>query len=119
MPFELGLAVASERMSRKGTYIWFVFESTRRRVHKSLSDVGGTDEYIHGGRVSGVLRELGNALVRRQSAPTVQQMSSIYRELREGARKVQARAGAKSLFEARVFKELVVPAGMSAGKHVR
>jgi hypothetical protein len=81
--------------------------------------MGGTDEYVHGGKVSGVFRELGNALVRNQRSPTVQQMERIYREVETSAPQVQSYAGSTSLFEARVFRDLVVAARESADKHVR
>jgi hypothetical protein len=48
MPFELGLAVALEKMQRP-RHEWLVFETRSHRVSKSLSDLAGTDEYVHGG----------------------------------------------------------------------
>src|SRR5437588_4429091 len=48
MPFELGLAVALEK-TRRGRHEWLVFETQPHRVWKSLSDLAGTDEYVHGG----------------------------------------------------------------------
>ena len=80
MPFELGLAVAWAR--EHSDHKWFVFESTRRRINKSLSDLDGTDAYIHDGTVRGVMREICNAFVSLQSQPTVPEMMKIYRELR-------------------------------------
>jgi hypothetical protein len=44
MPFELGLAVAWAQAHPQ--HKWFVFESVRRRLNKSLSDLDGTDPYI-------------------------------------------------------------------------
>jgi hypothetical protein len=61
MPFELGLAVAWAQGHPQ--HKWFVFESVKRRLSKSLSDLDGTDPYIHGGTVRGVLREVCNAFV--------------------------------------------------------
>ena len=75
MPFELGLAVAWDKLNA-GRHVWFVLEAKSRRVHNSLSDLGGTDAYIHGGKPQGVFRELGNALVRTEHQPTVQQMNA-------------------------------------------
>lgn len=57
MPFELGLAVAWARR-RNRNHTWFVLESAPYRVQKSLSDLGGTDVYIHDGRPEGVFRQL-------------------------------------------------------------
>jgi uncharacterized protein (DUF1810 family) len=109
MPFELGLVVGwlkSDR--RRSKHTWFVFESMRRRVSKSLSDLDGTDVYIHDDRPMGVFRELGNALVRSADQPNVHQMKAIYLKIRMASPFIMKNAGAKSLFEARVFKQLVV-----------
>jgi hypothetical protein len=89
-------------------HTWFVFESVGRRVSKSLSDLDGTDPYIHDEKPKGVFRELGNALVRSADQPTVQQMNMIYRNIKKDSPLILRNAGAKSLFEARVFKQLVV-----------
>ncbi len=69
MPFELGLAVAWAQANPR--HRWLVFESVRRRLNKSLSDLDGTDPYIHGGTVRGVMREVCNAFVSRGTQPTV------------------------------------------------
>jgi hypothetical protein len=107
MPFELGLAVAWDKLNT-GQHVWFVLEAKSRRLQKSLSDLGGTDVYVHGGKPQGVFRELGNALVRTEHQPTVQEMTGIYRGLVEVLPEIKRRAGAKSAFEARVFADLVV-----------
>jgi hypothetical protein len=107
MPFELGLAVAWDKLNA-GQHVWFVLEAKSRRLHKSLSDLGGTDVYVHGGKPQGVFRELCNALVRTERQPTVQRMTGIYRGLVEVLPDIKRRAGAKSAFEARVFADLIV-----------
>ncbi|MBI3695046.1 MAG: hypothetical protein HY238_09450 [Acidobacteria bacterium] len=109
MPFELGLTVAFDKLC-PAQHTWFVFESKHRRILKSLSDLSGTDVYIHDGRPSGVFRELCNALVRSRRQPSVQQMGTIYRSLQSSLPVILRRAGAKSPFEARVFTELVLVA---------
>ena len=108
MPFELGLVLGWLKTSRRSNHTWFVFESVRRRVSKSLSDLDGTDPYIHDERPKGVFRELGNALVRSTNQPTVQQMRAIYRKIKTASPLIVKNAGARSLFEARVFRQLVV-----------
>jgi hypothetical protein len=87
MPFELGLVLG-----------WL----------KSLSDLNGTDPYIHDGRPKGVFRELGNALVRNADQPTMQQMNAIYKSIKNDSPLIVKNTGARSHFEARVFKQLVV-----------
>ena len=108
MPFELGLVLGWLKTSRRSNHTWFVFESVRRRVSKSLSDLDGTDPYIHDERPKGVFRELGNALVRSADQPTVQQMNAVYRTIKTASPLIMKNTGAKSLFEARVFRQLVV-----------
>jgi len=63
MPFELGLAVAwAAHMDKK--HRWFVFERRKFRALKSLSDINGSEIYVHDNRPIGVLRGLTNALAR-------------------------------------------------------
>jgi hypothetical protein len=108
MPFELGLVLGWLQTSGRRNHTWFVFEAVERRVSKSLSDLDGTDPYIHDERPKGVFRELGNALVRSVDQPTTGQMYSVYRNIKIAAPLIMKNAGAKSLFEARVFRQLVV-----------
>ena len=80
MPFELGLAVSWQKLKRPN-HTWFVFEAMPRRAEKSLSDISGTDVYIHKGNARGVFTQLCNAFVRLRSQPTPQDMGQIYRRL--------------------------------------
>jgi hypothetical protein len=66
MPFELGLAVAWQRV-QPHEHTCHVFESRTRRIEKSLSDLGGTDVHIHRGLPAGVFAGLTNAFVRLRS----------------------------------------------------
>jgi hypothetical protein len=115
MPFELGLTIALERTAHPD-HSWIVCETVLRRVNKSLSDLDGTDVYIHGGTIKGVFREMGNAFVGSSRQPTVTEMSQIYRVLRAQFSSVLKRAGAKDAFNARVFKELCVLASTAANE---
>jgi hypothetical protein len=115
MPFELGLTVALERTAHPD-HSWIVCETVLRRVNKSLSDLDGTDAYIHGGAIKGVFREMGNAFVGSSRQPTVTEMSQIYRVLRAQFSSVLKRAGAKDAFNARVFKDLCVLASTAANE---
>jgi hypothetical protein len=107
MPFELGLAVAISRGLR---HQWFVFESVQHRIKKSLSDLDGTDPHIHEGKPSGVLRALSNALSRETSRPTLDELGTIYSDLRKSAKEVKDAMGSGSIFEAIAFRELVIVA---------
>jgi hypothetical protein len=106
MPFELGLAVTWAKLN-PGQHSWFVFESRERRVQKSLSDLNGSDANIHDGTVEGVMREICNAFVRARSArPDVPEMMRTYRGLSRKLDAIIAAAGARSVFEARIFDDL-------------
>jgi hypothetical protein len=113
MPFELGLTVALEKTAHSD-HDWVVCESVKRRINKSLSDLDGTDAYIHDGTVRGVFREMGNAFVGSSRQPTVTEMLQIYRVLRAQFGTILKKAGAKDAFNAKVFKELCVSAKTAA-----
>lgn len=66
-----------------GKQTWFVFETKLRRAEKSLSDLNGTDVYIHEGKPRGIFRELCSAFVRTQRQPDVEQMDLIYKRLKQ------------------------------------
>jgi hypothetical protein len=117
MPFELGLCVAWERTGNR-KHTWFVYEGRVRRLAKSLSDLNGTDPYVHGSTVTGVFRELCRAFVRPGRQPSIQQMKRVYRDVEESLPEVLRRAGTKSIYNARVFKEICVAASASADKNV-
>jgi hypothetical protein len=116
MPFELGLAVAWSKS--RPSHKWFVFESVKRRLNKSLSDLDGTDPYIHEGTVGGVMREVCNAFVSPGKQPTVPQMMKMYRELRRASPRILRNAGTHSVFTARVFSDLCLLAASLRTKHV-
>jgi hypothetical protein len=115
MPLELGLAVAWARANQH--HKWFVFESVKRRLAKSMSDLDGTDPYIHEGTIRGVMREVCNAFV-RPNQPTVPQMMKMYRDLRLGVPKILRNAGTKSLFTARAFSDLCLAAAGLRSKYL-
>ena len=87
---------------------WFVLESVKLRLQKSLSDLNGMDPLIHGGTVTGIFRELCNALVKHRNKPEVSPMRKIYRSIKKASPLILERTGAKSPYGARAFRELVV-----------
>lgn len=117
MPFELGLAVAWEKLGRT-QHMWFAMESQNYRLAKSLSDLNGTDPYIHDGTVDGVFREMGNAFVRKGRQPSVEQMWSTYREVRGKTPAILHRCGTQNVFQARAFEEISFAANVAAGEIV-
>lgn len=117
MPFELGLAVAWQKAGDR-KHRWFIFESRDHRQQKSLSDLNGSDIYIHDGRPIGVFRELTNALARTKHRPTVKELQAIYRDIRKASVKIKRNLAARSLFETRPFRELVMAARISAKRRI-
>lgn len=105
MPFEPGLAIAWEKVAPT-KHTWFVFEAKAYRIQKSLSDLNGTDPQIHGGQVSGVMRELSNIFRRPRNQPTVPEMMSTFNAISRRSTKILVQAGGASLFEARIFQDL-------------
>jgi hypothetical protein len=117
MPFELGLAVAwAEHVNPE--HRWYVFESKHYRALKSLSDINGTEVYVHHGRATGVFRQLTNALARTRHRPTVRELQAIYRELKRAARSIKHELATDTLFDTRPFLELVSVASIIAERHI-
>jgi len=104
MPLELGLTITWAKLNPK-RHSWFLWESEPRRLQKSMSDLDGTDPYIHSGTVEGVLSELRNAFV-RNDAPPIQEMMVAYRLVESEVEAILRGAGTRNLYAARVFKEL-------------
>jgi hypothetical protein len=107
MPFELGLVVGLEKAADSG-HEWFVFESVRHRLQKSLSDMNGTDPFIYGSTADGILREIRNALARHDIRPSAEQMRAIFEVLKKECPRILTTAGTSTAFEARAFADLVV-----------
>lgn len=118
MPFELGLTAGISTNRAQRPHTWFVFESHRWRIQKSLSDLNGTDVYVHDGSSDGVFRELISAFVRQRNQPTVARMNVIYKALQSNLRQMLRETGAGSPFEASVFKRLSVYASALADRLV-
>jgi len=117
MPFELGLAVA--RNKSRGRQRWYVCESVRRRVNKSLSDLDGTEVHIHEGRLLGLFAVLGDIFVRRRRQPSVQQMYGIYRAVSANLPTMLRAAGTGDPYRSRVFRDLVLAARTEQLKLIR
>lgn len=117
MPFELGLAVAWAEHKGKA-HRWFVFESKKFRALKSLSDINGTEVYIHDNRPIGVMRGLTNALARSNHKPTVLELQAIYRDVKRAAATIKRDLKAQTLFDTRPFLDLVLAASISAKRRI-
>jgi hypothetical protein len=99
MPFELGLTVALGKTVHT-SHEWVICESVKHRVKKSLSDMDGSDAYIHGGTIKGVFREMSKAFVGSARQPTVTEMMQIYKVLRAQLGRILDEAGAQDPFGA-------------------
>jgi hypothetical protein len=86
---------------------------------KSLSDLNGTDPYIHSGMIQGVFRKMDNTLVRRERQPSVLQMWSTYREVKGKIPLISKRCGTQSVFQARAFEEISFATRIAAGGIIR
>ncbi len=107
----------TRRANREHT--WFVFETKPWRLQKSLSDLNGTDVYVHGGTPAGVFRELLSAFVRHHNQPTVWQMTVIFEALRKSLRPILQETGAASPFEASVTYAGDFPANTNRARFSR
>lgn len=103
MPFELGLAVV---LGERGRHDWFVLESRRFRLQRSLSDLNGTDPLIHDGSATRLLQALADVFD-RPNEPDVPLMP-IFDLLRRQAPTLRRRYGA--LYTRGAFIRLVASA---------
>ena len=108
MPLELGLTITWAKLHPK-RHTWFLWESTPHRLQKSMSDLDGTDPYIHSGTVEGILSELRNAFV-RDGAPQIQKMVAAYGVVEDSIEKIMAGAGTRNLYTASAFRDLCLVA---------
>lgn len=104
MPLELGLTITWAKLHPK-RHTWFLWESEPRRIQKSMSDLDGTDTYIHKGSVEGVLSEIRNAFV-VERAPSVQAMTTAYEAIQGKIGRILNKAGTRNVYAASVFKEV-------------
>jgi hypothetical protein len=111
MPFELGLAVAWQKFGER-RHLWYVFEAERYRAERTLSDIAGTDPYIHGGKIEGVLRESRRA--------TFTEMVRVYRLTRKALPAILKKSGSESIFDgAQGFRDVCLSAADFASTVIR
>ena len=104
MPLELGMTITWQILN-PNQHTWFVCESTSRRWQKSMSDLDGTDPYIHDGTVEGVFRELCNAFP-RDRRPSVQKMLEVYRLVDSALNSIFNKNGTRNPYDRSVFLDL-------------
>jgi hypothetical protein len=103
MPFELGLLLGWTKTKGSNNHTWFVFESAKRRLQNSLSDLDGTDPLNHDGAVRGVFRELSNALLKSKYSLELRHMNRIYSHIKIASRLILKQVGTSSLLERAFF----------------
>jgi hypothetical protein len=107
MPFEAGLACAVAWLGRDHTI--FILEAQRYRLQRTLSDLNGTDPYIHGGTPDGMVRAVLEMLRRPHRHVRVTDAQRVVAQLRISARDIRRRWDG-DLFRPGVFDELVLAA---------
>ncbi len=118
MPFELGLTVARQKL-KDPNHTWFVFEAARFRAAKSLSDLSGTDIYIHNGTIRGVFQQLCHAFIDEEQRPSVSEMMAVYRYLKSEMATILKASRATSIFDgARSFRDVYIAASLSVERRV-
>lgn len=101
MAFEAGLATAL--VLSGATHERFLLEERRYRLQVSLSDLNGTDPYVHGGTVRGLLAAVNDIFTRPDRAVRMTDVERIYRRL---SRYATGRFG-DDLYRPAAFSELV------------
>jgi hypothetical protein len=102
MPFELGMVVGMN------THRWFVFESERFRLDRTLSDVKGHDVPIHNGDPEDLIVKLRDVFQTRRSALTLRRLRHVHDGVKKLAEKIEGDHG--SLLSRAAFSELVLGA---------
>lgn len=105
MPFELGLACAIREQT--GQHNFLVLEKQPHRLQKHLSDLGGVDPKIHHGTVRGAIRAVLDVLSKPGENPSLTEIMRGYRRLSKRVPLLKKRHDTKSLFNTRIFGELV------------
>ena len=111
MPVELGLALYRSHVTR-GKHRVYVFEAKHYRTQRSTSDINGIDPQIHHGNVKGIMAGLRNVFRQARDATTVPEMLITYRAVRKKLPELRLNAGARSLFQASAFQDLVALAAL-------
>jgi hypothetical protein len=112
MPFELGLALGIH--GGNPNHRWIIFEQTRHRLTRSLSDLGGYDVEIHDARPEGVLQRIRSRLTKNKPLVQHEDLQVLHREL-DAVPRIKEQCG--GLFTHGAFRELVVTGQNRASEH--
>jgi hypothetical protein len=103
---ELGITIGMKDWV--GKHDWFVFNAVRYETQSNLSDLNGTDVFVHDGTVEGVFRALMNVFVRQRRQPTFGDMMARYQRVKRELPKILRSTGANTVFESRAFASLLL-----------
>jgi hypothetical protein len=106
MPFELRIACGAQHFARQ-RHDFFVFETERYRLQKTLSDLNIIDPYVHGGTVDGMLRSVLSCLSTGGSDPSLSELRWLYTVVRTNLRPFMREHRTDSVFSRPMFKALV------------
>jgi hypothetical protein len=107
MPFEAGLAYAVGWLGHE--HAAFILEEQRYRLQRTLSDLNGTDPYIHGGTPNGMVRAVLEMFRRPHRRVRVVDAQRVVARLRITTRDIRRRWDG-NLFRPGAFDELVLAA---------
>lgn len=110
MPFEAGLACALRWAHRNHSV--YLLEAERFRLQHTLSDLNGTDPYIHGGTGDGVILRVLGMFRRPHRNVSVAEARAVVSRLRLAARGIRQQWG--GLLEPGAFQELAFAASTIA-----
>ena len=113
MPFELGLAIANQRLNTRKYHV-FIFEGRSYRLPKTLSDLGGHDHEVHRGSQIGILDGLLNWLGQPSGTPSIAELRSLTRDLAAVVSDLKRKHRAIDCFRAHIFRQTVAAATMLA-----
>jgi hypothetical protein len=108
MPFEAGMASTVWLLERR--HQRFILAAERFQLQRTLSDLNGTDPYVHGGSPEGILRVTTNIFARRGLRLTVGDLRYVFKQLRRYARREMRRGELEGLFSPDAFGKLVTAA---------
>jgi hypothetical protein len=109
MPFELGLVIGRYGL-RSRRHNWWVFERTQYELKELISDLGGYELRVHGGRPEGVFSALKAAFHKPGIEINVADMKAVYKELNSFADRWMSKDRRGSLYSGETFSDLVYAA---------
>jgi len=114
MPFELGLAVALNRMERRPKFI--ILESEQYRLQRTLSDVNGFDPGIHKSSVRGIITCSLAHIGKPHGNPDTQSVLRVHRKLWRAVPAFKRINGRADIYSRPIFALLINAATILAKK---